>query len=72
MDYTDYVRGLQAAYPDLAREFSYCRSVNDVLDWMQRHGLARTAVDMVGQDEFNYDFLIDLGREGRWLAFGVD
>jgi hypothetical protein len=29
-------------------------------------------VDIVGQDEFHYDFLVRLDAEGRWLAFGVN
>jgi hypothetical protein len=36
---------------------------------MQRRGLKR--VDIVAQDEFHYDFLIELEPGGRWAAFGV-
>jgi hypothetical protein len=29
-------------------------------------------VELVGQDEFSYDFLIRLKPEGKWLVFGVN
>ena len=45
--------------------------VADVLAWMRRAGLAQTVVDIVGMDEFEYDFLIRLRPDGEWVAFGV-
>jgi hypothetical protein len=38
---------------------------------MQRRGLTQAAVDLVGMDDFSYDFLIQLESGGRWIAFGV-
>jgi hypothetical protein len=71
LDYPDHVAGLRAADPDLADEVARFTGITAVLAWMQRRGLARAAVDIVGQDEFHYDFLIELEPAGRWLAFGV-
>jgi hypothetical protein len=70
-DYADHVEVLRHQDPDLADEVAAFPSITGVLAWMQRRGLARAAVDIIGQDEFHYDFLIELERGGRWLAFGV-
>lgn len=70
-EYTDYVAALRAEYPDLAFEFTR-DSVEAVLDWMQRRGLPPGSVELVGQDEFSYDFLIRLEPERKWLVFGVN
>jgi hypothetical protein len=72
LDYPDYVRLLRDDQPQLADDFVSFTGVKDVLDWMQRHGLlGRDDIDMVGQDEFHYDFLIRLKTTDCWLVFGV-
>jgi hypothetical protein len=71
LDYPDYVEALRGDSPELAEEFAAFSGITSVLDWMKRHGLTQAAVDIVGQDEFHYDFLIELERGGRWLSFGV-
>ena len=70
-DYPDDVALLREQDPSLAGEFAGFTGIRSVLDWMQRRGLAKASVDMVGQDEFHYDFLIELEAGGRWAAFGV-
>jgi hypothetical protein len=71
MEYADYVDALRTAEPELTAELAGFRGVEHVLQWMQKRNLSRTAVDLIGMDEFNYDFLIQLEPGGRWLAFGV-
>ena len=70
-EYAAHVERLRAADPGLAAELAGCAGVEHVLVWMPQRGLGRAAVDIIGQDEFNYDFLIELEAGGRWLAFGV-
>jgi hypothetical protein len=70
-EYVDHVETLRTHSPELATEVAPFRSVEHVLQWMQRRGLTRAAVDLVGMDEFSYDFLIQLEPNGRWIAFGV-
>jgi hypothetical protein len=70
--YADYVNALRADLPDLAAVFAPSDSLEKVLDWMQTRDLPAGAVDIIGQDEFSYDFLIRLDAEGRWLVFGVN
>ena len=70
-EYADHVQRVRAADAGLADELAGFTGIEQVLTWMQRKGLVGTAVDIVGQDEFEYDFLIQLGPGGRWLAFGV-
>jgi hypothetical protein len=71
LDYPDYVEALHADFPELAQEIAGFQGITGVLDWMKRRGLTQAAVDIVGQDEFHYDFLIELEPGGRWVAFGV-
>jgi hypothetical protein len=71
LDYPDYVEALRAESPELAEELAAFQGITGVLDWMKRRGLTQAAVDIVGQDEFHYDFLIEFEGGGRWLAFGV-
>jgi hypothetical protein len=71
LDYAGHVQALRADSAELAEEVASFRGVEDVLQWMKRRDLTRTAVDLLAMDEFHYDFLIQLGPGGRWLAFGV-
>jgi hypothetical protein len=71
LEYPDYVTALRSESPDLAAEVASFRGLEQVLQWMRQRGLMQTAVDMIGMDEFSYDFLIQLEPAGRWIAFGV-
>jgi hypothetical protein len=62
---------MRSAHPRLAADLAGFNRVSDVLAWMQRRDLCSAAVDMIGMDEFEYDFLIELHAEGCWLAFGL-
>jgi hypothetical protein len=70
-EYADHVAALRNESPDLAAEIASFRSVEAVLQWMKQRGLTRAAVDLIGMDEFSYDFLIQLEPNSRWIAFGV-
>ena len=70
-EYAQHVDELRARSPDLAAGVASFRRIEHVLEWMKRRGLTRSAVDLVGMDEFSYDFLLQLEPEGRWIAFGV-
>jgi len=69
--YADYVKTVRGCEPELADAFAGFASVEHVLQWMERQGLSHTPVDIVGQDEFSYDFLVHFSAPERWLAFGV-
>jgi hypothetical protein len=70
-EYPAYVEDLRAVLPEVAAEVSAFTGVGQVLDWMQRRGLDLKTIDFVPQDEFEYDFLLEWERGGRWLTFGV-
>ena len=70
-EYLDDVAELRAAEPELASEIADFRGIDGVLAWMQPRRLTSAAIDIIGQDEFNYDFLIQLELGGRWISFGV-
>jgi hypothetical protein len=68
-EFADHIEKLGADHPDLGRAFASFKGIDDVLRWMGSR--ARTDIDIVGMDEFHYDFLVRLDDSGRWLAFGV-
>jgi hypothetical protein len=70
MSYVADVDGLRGGFSALAEEFARFQGVSDVFDWMKRANLTRAAVDIIGQDEFEYDFLIQL-PSGDWIEFGI-
>jgi hypothetical protein len=71
LDFSQYANQLRGELPDVACEIAAFTGIDHVLTWMQRRGLIGTNVDIVGQDEFSYDFLVELEPGGHWLAFGV-
>jgi len=70
-EYAEHVARLRPEYPDLADEVHAFTGITPVLEWMQRRSLPEGSVDIVGQDEFHYDFLIRIGPGERWIVFGV-
>jgi hypothetical protein len=71
LDYAHHTDRLRAAHPDLADQVTTFTGVGQVLDWMQQRRLNLKTIDFVSQDEFEYDFLLELEPGGRWMAFGV-
>ena len=70
-EYSDDVEALRVELPELAAEIASFQGVEAVLAWMEKRSLHRGAIDLVAQDEFESDFLIELEPGGRWLVFGV-
>ena len=71
LEYADHVALLGQTDPRLAGEAAAFTGIRSVLSWMQQRGLTKARIDIVGQDEFHYDFLVELAPGGRWAAFGV-
>jgi hypothetical protein len=71
LGYPDHVGRLRETDAVLAGQLADFHGIEQVLTWMQQTGRIRAAVDMVGQDEFEYEFLVELEPGGRWLVFGV-
>ncbi len=70
MEYQDYVSRLEAQSPDLAGEVAPFHTLENVLEWMKRQGIALGSIDVVNQDEYSHDVLIPLDAAGRHLVFG--
>jgi hypothetical protein len=68
LDYPDFVERLRADDAALAATFAAFTGLESVLDWMGPRPAG--SVDIVGMDEFHYDFLVRL-EDGRWAVFGV-
>jgi hypothetical protein len=74
LDYPDHVAALRAVDASLADEVASFTGISAVLAWMQKRALTQAKIDIVGQDEFHYDFMIELApgaAQPRWLVFGV-
>ena len=69
--YADHVKSLRADDPGLAAQIGSFQGLEAVLTWMDSRALHCGAVDLVPQDEFESDFLMELEPGGRWLVFGV-
>lgn len=69
-EYADHVAELARTDADLADLARDWQGIDAVLTWMQRSGTGGK-IDLIGQDEFEYDFLIELTPTTRWLALGV-
>ena len=71
MEYPGHVDQLRRIDSLLADEVAGFTGITSVMAWMQRHDRTRVPIDIIGQDEFHYDFMIELEPAGRWLVFGV-
>ncbi len=67
----EYLGDLKKEWPGLAAEIGGFLGLEAVLAWMQARGSSPGSVDIVAQDEFEHDFLVELEPGGGWLAFGV-
>ncbi|MCI0639167.1 MAG: hypothetical protein L0Y72_14310 [Gemmataceae bacterium] len=68
---SEYMEELKRDWPALAAEIGSFLGLDAVLAWMQARGFPPGSVDIVAQDEFEHDFLVELEPGGRWLVFGV-
>lgn len=69
--YAEEVGQLRKTNPDLADAIADFTGIAQVVDWLGARGAGNLKIDMIGMDEFEYDFLIEVDPEGRWLVFGV-
>jgi len=67
----DLVAMLRMTEPALADELARFDRIRHVIEWLTGRATLGAGVDMVGQDEFHYDFLAPLPPGNRWLVFGV-
>lgn len=68
--YADDIARIHASHPAIADAIARFVGVGQVMDWFSAWG-APPAIDLIGMDEFEYDFLVEVKSEGVWLAFGV-
>jgi hypothetical protein len=69
--FADDIVRLRATLPAVADEIASFVGIGQVMDWMVGRSSDKPAVDLIGMDEFEYDFLVEIEPAGRWLAFGV-
>ena len=71
MDYGDHMADLGKEHSGLAREVADFNTLENVLGWMQRRGLALETIGVVTQDEFTHDVVIPFDADGRHIVFGI-
>lgn len=69
MSYSQHVEELRRRDPAVAEWFADFHSVRQVFAWMHAGG-RKPAVDLIAQDEFEHDFLVEM-EDGRWAVFGM-
>jgi hypothetical protein len=70
-EYADYIRILRQGHLRLAEDVAAFHGINDVLEWMKHRSMERNPIDMIAQDEFEYDFIVQVAPGDGWLVFGV-
>jgi hypothetical protein len=68
-EYSCDLAELSSARPELAKRIDGFRTLEHILDWIQRDGLSFAGLDLVAQDEYSHDLLMPVGPD--WLAFGM-
>jgi hypothetical protein len=58
----------EAAFAGLAAATANQRTIKHALEWLLAHTPPRTITDLVTQDEFSHDVLVDY-QDGLWLAY---
>ena len=69
--YAEDILRIRGTLPELASEIANFCGVAQVVDWLSARGIGQTALDLIGMDEFEYDFVVQCEQEACWLAFGV-
>lgn len=71
MTYKGDIEHLSETYPDIANAFGGLRTLEEVFKWIRGAGDASGAIDVIAQDEFSHDFVLELPELKRFAAFGV-
>ncbi len=69
-DYPQSLERLGREDAALAAALAELTSLDKVLGWLHRAGVALDAVESIPQDEYSHDVVMPL-PDGRWLAFAV-
>jgi hypothetical protein len=68
--YAGDIARIRGSHPALAEEIASFVGIGQVMDWFSAKGTP-PAIELIGMDEFEYDFLVEVAGESVWLAFGV-
>lgn len=62
------VMAIEDEYPDLAADLARFDSLEDVLNWVRRRGGNIAEIQVIPQDEFTHDIVVDVSSD-QFLAF---
>lgn len=71
MTYRDDIDNLRDAYPSIASAFEGMKTLEDVFKWIREVGPEAGEIDVIAQDEFSHDVVVELTTLKRYAAFGV-
>ena len=72
MDYASQLATLTVADPALGAEVAKLRNLEAILKWAPTAGIPLVGIDLVQQDEYNYDLLLPLGARASRPLFSTD
>lgn len=69
MEYPECISVLQIAHPALADRIACFTNLEHILNWLTAENYPLGSLDMITQDEFCHDLLIQKGDD--WIVFGM-
>jgi|AGTN01.1.fsa_nt_gi hypothetical protein len=71
MTYEKDIEQLRETFPFVATAFGGMRTLEDVFKWIREVGSVAGSIDVIAQDEFSHDFVLELPGLKMFVAFGV-
>jgi hypothetical protein len=69
--YPQDIERLRETLPTLAMEIASFTGIGHVIDWFSQTEKGTPAIDLIGMDELEYEFVVEARAQGCWLVFGV-
>lgn len=69
--YSEYLARVALQDRELADRIAPLRTLEHILEWLPKEGVALSTLDMVTQDEYCHDLYFPLPRSANWLVFAM-
>ncbi|MCA9801738.1 MAG: hypothetical protein KC777_07110 [Cyanobacteria bacterium HKST-UBA02] len=71
MSYKMDIEALRTEHPDLAEFFSGVNTLEKVFEWVRHNPDKAGEIELIPQDEFSHDMIVELTDRPGWLVAGV-
>jgi hypothetical protein len=68
--YETGLKKLSRTHPGIFKSLSGKTTLEGVFEWIREAGSKAGAIDLVPQDEFTHDVVVELNETGEYLVFG--